>query len=53
LPAPLAEDAHARSVEAWVRAGDRDAARVAAARYQTQFPAGKHQARIKRWLAAP
>jgi transmembrane sensor len=50
LPASLAEDAHARSVEAWLAAGDVAAARATAARYQSQFPTGKHLGRIQKWL---
>jgi transmembrane sensor len=50
LPDSLVEDAHARAVEAWIAAGDRDAARAAAQAYETQFQSGKHRDRIQRWL---
>jgi transmembrane sensor len=38
---PLAEDALAREVEAWNRAGDVGAAKSAAARYLAAYPAGR------------
>lgn len=50
LPRSLAEDAHARAVESWLAAGDRDAAWTAAQRYEAQFPNGQHRERIRRWL---
>jgi transmembrane sensor len=49
LPAALDEDAHARVVECYARAGrNADAARAASS-YEAKFPDGRHLARVKRW----
>jgi len=50
LPGPLVEDARARLVEAHARAGNQEAARSAAEQYQTQYPAGRHAAAVRRWV---
>ena len=49
LPVGLDEEALARAVECWSRAGSRaDAARVAE-RYEARFPTGRHLARVREW----
>ena len=47
---PLAEDALAREVEAWQRAGRPERARPLAERYLLRFPDGKHTASMRRAL---
>jgi transmembrane sensor len=47
LPPRLREDAAARLVEAHVAAGDREAARAAAAEYLARYPEGRHAARVR------
>jgi transmembrane sensor len=44
----LAEDAAARAVEAWHRAGDAARANVEFARYKRAYPAGRHLATLQR-----
>jgi outer membrane protein assembly factor BamD (BamD/ComL family) len=46
----LAEDAHARLVEAHARAGDAEAAKSAATRYRTLYPEGRRLADVNRWI---
>ncbi len=46
---PLAEDALAREVEAWSRAGELDKARAAAQAYVTQFPDGQRLRGVRRY----
>ena len=48
-PAGLREDIMARLVEAYGRAGQRDLAREAAARYTRAFPNGGRLAEVKHW----
>ena len=45
---PLAEDALAREVEAWKRAGNAGHARAAAEDYLRQYPAGRHAAALRK-----
>jgi transmembrane sensor len=52
LPNALTEDAYARLIEAWARAGDAQAARSAAAEYSARFPSGRYRDRVKRWTEA-
>jgi transmembrane sensor len=47
----LAEDAYARLVEAYARAGDSSAARDVADRYRARYPQGRRLASINRWTA--
>ena len=49
VPSALQEDARARLVEAESRAGNRAAAREAAAEYQRRFPAGQRLRDVERW----
>jgi hypothetical protein len=49
----LAEDALARSIEAWYRAGEQSRARAEVERYQKTYPQGRHQAMLKRLVATP
>lgn len=49
LPETLREDALARAVEAWARAGQTERAASAAARYRLLYPDGHHP--IDRWAA--
>jgi transmembrane sensor len=49
IPGPLAEDAHARLVQAFARAGNRDGAARAAARYLARYPTGAHLQAVNRW----
>jgi transmembrane sensor len=51
IPRSLREDVKARLVEAYVRQGDRPAARSAADAYFQEFPDGRHRHAIGRWLA--
>jgi transmembrane sensor len=46
----LAEDALARSAEAWLRAGDAARARAAVERYRGRYPSGRHLAFLERLL---
>jgi ferric-dicitrate binding protein FerR (iron transport regulator) len=48
----LAEDAAARTVEAWVRAGNRQRAEETFARYQARYPGGRHALQLRRLLQA-
>lgn len=50
LPAALDEDAQARVAESYGRAGRTDEAALAASRYESRFPNGRHLARVRRWL---
>jgi transmembrane sensor len=45
---PLAEDALAREVEAWKRAGNAERARAAGDQYLRQYPAGRHAAALRK-----
>jgi transmembrane sensor len=45
---PLAEDALAREVEAWKRAGNADRAAAASDQYLRQYPAGRHAAALRK-----
>ncbi|HVW30137.1 MAG TPA: FecR domain-containing protein [Polyangiaceae bacterium] len=49
----LAEDAYARLVEAYARAGDARAARDIADRYLARYPHGRRLDAVNRWTAAP
>ena len=49
LPSGLDEEAHARAVECYARAGMRADTARAAARYEARFPQGRHLARVKEW----
>jgi transmembrane sensor len=49
----LAEDAMARSVEAWLRAGDRSRANTELERYRARNPRGRHLAMLERLLRVP
>jgi transmembrane sensor len=49
LPSGLDEEAHARAVECFARAGSRAEAARAARRYEARFPEGRHLARVKEW----
>lgn len=49
LPSGLDEEAHARAVESYARAGRRDDAARAAARYASKFPNGRHLQRVRGW----
>jgi transmembrane sensor len=49
----LAEDAVARSVEAWHRAGDRARARAEVQRYRASYPRGRHLAMLERLVGTP
>jgi len=52
LPGGLDEEAHARAVEGYSRAGARAEASRARGRYEARFPNGRHLARVKEWAAA-
>ena len=52
-PGVMAEDAQARLAEAHGRAGDLEAARIAARQYRSRYPSGRHLAELSRWLDAP
>lgn len=47
----FAEDALARQVEAWSRAGDAERARAAGEEYLRRFPDGRSTRRVRRWSA--
>ena len=49
LPSGLDEEAHARAVECFARAGSRADVTRAARRYETRFPEGRHLAQVKEW----
>jgi transmembrane sensor len=49
LPASLAEDAEARLVEAYARAGNALQARALAEEYRSRFPAGRRTSDVDRW----
>jgi transmembrane sensor len=49
----LAEDAMARAVEAWYRAGELGRAKAEAERYKQTYPQGRHQATLARLVAPP
>lgn len=48
----LAEDAAARAVEAWYQAGDLPRAHDEMTRYERRYPHGRHEAALRRLLAA-
>ncbi len=52
-PGVMAEDALARLAEAHGRAGDLEAASIAARQYRVRYPSGRHLAELSRWLGAP
>jgi transmembrane sensor len=45
---PLAEDALAREVEAWKRAGNTERVRTLAEQYLRQYPGGRHAATLRK-----
>jgi transmembrane sensor len=49
----LAEDAMARAVEAWYRAGELGRAKAEAERYKKTYPQGRHQATLARLVMTP
>jgi transmembrane sensor len=49
----LAEDATARAVEAWYRAGELGRAKAEAERYKKTYPQGRHQATLARLVMSP
>ena len=49
----LAEDASARAVEGWYRAGDLTRARAELERYRARYPQGRHLATLQRLAGAP
>jgi transmembrane sensor len=49
LPSGLDEEAQARAVECFARAGSRADTARAAKRYEARFPEGRHLARVKEW----
>jgi transmembrane sensor len=49
----LAEDALARAVEAWHRAGDTERARTNVERYRAKYPRGRHLAMLERLVGKP
>jgi transmembrane sensor len=49
LPSALAEDAQARLVEAYARAGDAERARESSREYRTRFPKGRREIEVNRW----
>jgi transmembrane sensor len=49
----LAEDALARAVEAWHRAGDTGRARAEVERYRASYPRGRHLAMLERLVGTP
>jgi outer membrane protein assembly factor BamD (BamD/ComL family) len=52
-PGAIAEDALARLVEAEGKAGQAEKARADAKKYLTQFPSGRHEYAVRRWLEQP
>jgi transmembrane sensor len=51
LPGALAEDAYARLVEAYARAGAAARAREVAERYRSAYPGGRRRHDVDRWSA--
>jgi transmembrane sensor len=49
----LAEDALARSVEAWSRAGESMQAKAGLQRYQKAYPRGRHRATLQELVGTP
>jgi transmembrane sensor len=49
----LAEDAIARSVEAWHRAGERSRAAAGVERYRKAYPHGRHLGMLEQLVGAP
>jgi len=49
----LAEDALARSAEAWQRGGEISRAKMEVERYEKAYPRGRHQATLKRLVTTP
>jgi transmembrane sensor len=49
----LAEDASARAVEGWYRAGDLARARAELERYRSRYPQGRHLATLQRLAGVP
>jgi len=49
----LAEDAVARSVEAWYRAGELSRAKAEVERYRKSYPQGRHQTMLQRLVGTP
>ena len=52
-PGAIAEDALGRLVEAEGQAGQLEKARADAGKYLTQFPGGRHEYAVRRWLEQP
>ena len=52
MPQGLGEDAMARQVEAYARAGQMDQAARAAAEYEKKYPAGRRLSEVRRWANA-
>jgi transmembrane sensor len=52
LPGGLDEEAQARAVECFAKAGAKDETARAAARYEARFPTGRHLARVREWNGA-
>lgn len=50
-PRSLAQDAHARRVDALAQSGDADGARGGAREYRRLYPAGAHLPQLERWLS--
>lgn len=49
VPAALREDAFARRVEAYSKAGQASSARAARAAYEAEFPAGRYRDHVEEW----
>ena len=49
----LAEDAVARAVEAWYRAGELSRAKAEVERYRNAYPQGRHHAMLQRLVMTP
>jgi outer membrane protein assembly factor BamD (BamD/ComL family) len=49
----LAEDAVARAVEAWYRAGELPRAKAEVERYRKAYPHGRHRAMLERLVMTP
>jgi len=49
LPAGLDEEAQARAVESFARAGQRAEVARAAKRYESRYPAGRHLTQVREW----
>lgn len=52
LPGGLDEEAQARAVECFAKAGANDETARAAARYEARFPGGRHLDRVREWNGA-